>query len=49
MRRLFAIIMAAFFSIAMALCTGCPKNLSLKDTPEEGEEQPDPGPEMPRP
>ncbi len=49
MRRLFTILLVAFFSVAVLLCAGCPKKQSLKDTPEEGEEQPDPGPEIPRP
>jgi hypothetical protein len=46
MRRWLAYLLVAFFSLALVLSTGCPKN-TLKVTPEEGEE--DPGPEDPRP
>ena len=49
MRRWLAYLLVAFFSLALVLSTGCPNKSTLKDTPEEGEEQPDPGPEDPRP
>ena len=48
MRRLFSILMLIACSLALVLSTGCPRE-TIRDTAEEGEEQPDPGPEGPRP
>ena len=49
MRRYFAILMLIAFSLVLVLSAGCPKQETIRDTAEEGEEQPDPGPEGPRP
>jgi hypothetical protein len=48
MRRYFAILMLIAFSLTLLLTAGCPKE-TIRDTAEEGEEQPDPGPDGPRP
>lgn len=49
MRKLFKLLAVAVVSLAVLLSAGCPKKGSVKDSPEEGEEQQEPGPEIPRP
>ncbi len=49
MRRYFAILMLIGIALMLVLSTGCPKHETVRDTAEEGEEQPDPGPDGPRP
>ncbi len=49
MRRWFGMAIALLGSMSLLLSTGCPKQETVADTPEEGEEQPDPGPGGPKP
>jgi hypothetical protein len=49
MRQFFKWVVIALAALGILLSAGCPKKDTLKEAPEEGEEQPDPGPGIPKP